>query len=287
MSLDRPFGIYLHTYFDAAYQAVTGKPASSFRYIQGQTALSENSTVLWTCLGYYFLIFTTQFLFKRLDVPALRLKGLFIFHNMLLTAVSGGLLLLFIEQLVPIVARHGLFYAVCNHDAWTQELEHLYYLNYLVKYWELIDTMFLAVKRKNIGFLHWYHHSMTMVLCFTQLNGRTSVSWVPIVLNLMVHVLMYYYYACTAAGYRIWWKKYLTTLQITQFVIDLFVIYFCSYNYFTSTFWPFMPYYDNCAGEEIAASFGTFLLTSYLFLFISFYRKTYKPKMPEEKPKAA
>lgn len=49
-----------------------------------------------------------------------------------------------------------------------------------------------------------------------------------------------------------------------------------------------MPYYDSCAGEEIAASFGTFLLTSYLFLFISFYRKTYKPKMPEEKkPKAA
>jgi hypothetical protein len=44
MSLDRPFGIYLHNYFDAAYQAVVGKPASSFRYIQGQTPLSENST---------------------------------------------------------------------------------------------------------------------------------------------------------------------------------------------------------------------------------------------------
>lgn len=30
----------------------------------------------------------------------------------------------------------------------------------------------------------------------------------------------------TAAGYKIWWKKYLTTLQITQFVIDLFIVYF-------------------------------------------------------------
>lgn len=108
-------------------------------------------SVFWTCIGYYFLIFTTQFVFKRLDIPALRLKGLFILHNLLLTAVSGVLLLLFIEQLVPIVAKHGFFYAVCNDDAWTQELEHLYYLNYLVKYWELIDTMFLAVKRKNIG----------------------------------------------------------------------------------------------------------------------------------------
>jgi hypothetical protein len=107
--------------------------------------------VFWTCIGYYFLIFTTQFVFKRLDIPALRLKGLFIFHNLLLTAASGALLLLFLEQLIPIVSKHGLFYAVCSTDAWTQQLEHLYYLNYLVKYWELADTMFLAVKRKNIG----------------------------------------------------------------------------------------------------------------------------------------
>lgn len=32
----------------------------------------------------------------------------------------------------------------------------------------------------------------------------------------------------TTAGYKIWWKKYLTTLQISQFVIDLFVVYFAS-----------------------------------------------------------
>lgn len=29
-----------------------------------------------------------------------------------------------------------------------------------------------------------------------------------------------------AAGYKVWWKKYLTTLQITQFVLDLGVVYF-------------------------------------------------------------
>lgn len=37
-----------------------------------------------------------------------------------------------------------------------------------------------------------------------------------------------YYYWATAGGARIWWKKYLTGLQITQFVIDLFVVYFGS-----------------------------------------------------------
>jgi fatty acid elongase 3 len=37
---------------------------------------------------------------------------------------------------------------------------------------------------------------------------------------------MYYYYWATAGGRKIWWKKYLTTMQITQFVIDLIAIYF-------------------------------------------------------------
>ncbi|KAG0254669.1 hypothetical protein DFQ27_006719 [Actinomortierella ambigua] len=275
-SVDQPFGIKLDPYFAQAYEFATGKSVDSFRFTEGVTPLSTHYEVAMWTITYFVVIFGGRQIMKNQD--AFKLKNLFIIHNFLLTTASAALLALFIENLVPILARHGLFYAICNQSAWTQRLELLYYLNYLVKYWELADTVFLVLKKKPLEFLHYFHHSMTMILCYVQLGGQTSVSWVPIVLNLTVHVFMYYYYMRSAAGVRIWWKQYLTTMQIIQFVLDLGFIYFCAYTYFASAYMPELPNLGKCSGTEGAAAFGCGLLTSYLLLFINFYRITYKSK---------
>lgn len=47
---------------------------------------------------------------------------------------------------------------------------------------------------------------------------------------------------------KIWWKKHLTTLQITQFVIDLAVCYLNTYTHFASSYYPTWPNYGGCAG---------------------------------------
>lgn len=74
-------------------------------------------------------------------------------------------------------------------------------------------------------------------------------------------------------------------MQIIQFVIDLFVIYFCTYTHFAYAY-SALPTFGDCAGSENAAFFGCALLSSYLLLFINFYAKTYKKDAAAKKVQA-
>ncbi|KAJ2360646.1 Fatty acyl-CoA elongase/Polyunsaturated fatty acid specific elongation enzyme, partial [Coemansia sp. RSA 2607] len=200
-------------------------------------------------------------------------------YNLFLTVVSFALLVLFIEEVTPIILENGLFYSVCDKRAWTQRIEVLFYLNYLTKWLEFTDTVFLALKKKPLQFLHVYHHTMTMILCFTQLNGLTPLSWLVIVLNLFVHVIMYFYYFLASCNIHPWWKKYVTVIQIIQFIIDLVFVYFCTYQLIAWRYLPnILPCYGDCAGTQEALFFGCVLLSSYLVLFIQFYQRNYSKK---------
>ncbi|ROW15458.1 hypothetical protein VPNG_02362 [Cytospora leucostoma] len=274
-TIDRPFGIELWPIFDKVWTLFAGYPVSEFKFVAGSTPMSTlKETGIFVAVYYAIIFGGREFMRNR---EPFKLKSLFLIHNFYLTAISATLLALFIEQLLPTVVRGGIFHAICDHEGgWTQPLVVLYYLNYLTKYLELLDTVFLFLKKKPLTFLHCYHHGATAVLCYTQLLGSTSVSWVVITLNLTVHVVMYWYYFQSARGVRIWWKEWVTRLQIIQFIIDLGFVYFASWTYFTSAYFPWLPNMGKCAGEEFAAFSGIAVLTSYLVLFILFYIATYK-----------
>ncbi|OCF56896.1 fatty acid elongase [Kwoniella mangroviensis CBS 10435] len=297
----------LYTLITSAWETL-GVPKVPIQYktwVPGSSPLSTQKEVVAAIGTYLLVIFGGRELMKKRQ--PFKLTGPFRFHNVYLTLGSGLLLALMLEEMqvtfishpVPMFLKHGFFWSICNPTAFTPRLITYYMINYYIKYVELIDTVFLVLKKKPLAFLHVFHHAATAILCFTQLEGETSVQWVVITLNLLVHVIMYYYYYATAGGAKIWWKKYLTSMQITQFIIDLFIVYFAStflfsyrfghnqypnlpfpvspstYNHFATTYTPF-PTVGDCAGSEGAALFGCGLLTSYLFLFIAFYRATYK-----------
>ncbi|KAK4685001.1 hypothetical protein P7C73_g5158, partial [Tremellales sp. Uapishka_1] len=287
-----PGPLYTALTSTAKQLGIPAPPTRLTTWISDASPLSTNKTVI-AAIGTYLLIIFGGRELMRSRAP-FKLTLLFQIHNVILSSGSLLLLLLMLEEIVPIYLKHGFFWSICNTKAFTpvrislcmlaggdypklrpQRLVTFYMINYYIKYVELIDTVFLVLKKKPLAFLHVFHHAATAILCFTQLEGATSVQWVVITLNLAVHVVMYYYYYATAGGAKIWWKKYLTSMQITQFVIDLFVVYFATYSHFATAYFG-TPTVGDCAGSESAALLGVGLLSSYLFLFIAFYRNTYK-----------
>lgn len=285
-SIDRPFGVHLWPLFCYFCNSVLGWNPEKFDFVHGDPTVPYTSLqpVLMTIATYYAVIFGGREIMRMMS--PIRINFVFQLHNLFLTALSLTLLVLLVEQLLPILVREGLMYAICNSGSWTQPIVTLYYLNYLTKFYELLDTVFLVLRKKPLTFLHTFHHGATALLCYTQLVGHTSVSWVPIVLNLFVHVVMYWYYFLAACKIRVWWKEWVTRIQIVQFIIDLFFVYFASYTYFTYNYWPHMPNLGNCAGEEFAAISGCAILTSYLFLFIAFYIRVYSKSKSKTKAQA-
>ncbi|KAL1961588.1 hypothetical protein VTN77DRAFT_1414 [Rasamsonia byssochlamydoides] len=262
------------TLFDRVWTSIVGYPAAEFRFIPGVTRMSTFKETFLLISLYYITIFTGWW-FMRKRQPY-KLNTLFIIHNFFLTAVSTTLLVLFLEQLIPALWKHGLYKCICSRPGWTDQLVVLYYLNYLTKYVELIDTVFLFLKKKPLTFLHTYHHGATAFLCWTQLLGRTPLSWVPITLNLTVHVIMYWYYFQSARGIRVWWKEWITRLQIIQFVLDLGFVYFGTWDHYADEYGIDFLHIGRCEGEAFAAVAGSLILSSYLGLFISFYISTYR-----------
>ncbi|XP_026328940.1 elongation of very long chain fatty acids protein 7-like [Hyposmocoma kahamanoa] len=146
------------------------------------------------------------------------------------------------------------------------------YCYYLLKLIDLLDTVFFVLRKKNnqISFLHVYHHTGMVMLIWGAITYFPGGHGTLIgVINSFVHIVMYFYYLLTVAvpsvKKSLWWKKYITQLQILQFlwcVIHMALIVFkpdCEFPRWTAA--VFLPQ-------------NIFMLV----LFLEFYIKTYIKK---------
>jgi fatty acid elongase 3 len=158
--------------FILKYVPIPQIPYYYTHYVRGATPLSTQPVVLSVLAGYLATIFGIREIMKTRQPQ--KLTFLFQVHNAILSSGSALLLALMLEEILPIYWRHGVFYALCNGGAWTevskvpfsrsgnepnhllaQRMEIYYIINYYIKYIELLDTVFLALKKKPLG-LHDY-----------------------------------------------------------------------------------------------------------------------------------
>ncbi|GAB1601709.1 elongation of very long chain fatty acids protein 4-like [Argonauta hians] len=99
---------------------------------------------------------------------------------------------------------------------------------YISKLIEMLDTIFFILRQKNqqITFLHVYHHVTMFPIWWIGTKWVAGgQSFLGALLNSLIHVLMYSYYGLSALGPSVqkylWWKRYLTILQLIQFVVGM------------------------------------------------------------------
>lgn len=112
--------------FDRVWTAGMGYPADKLDITPGVAPLLTLRETTMFLVTYYAITLGGRELMR--SRPPLKLNDLFLVHNFYLTAISGGLLVLFLEQLIPTLWNKGVFFTICGDGGWTAPLVTLYYV---------------------------------------------------------------------------------------------------------------------------------------------------------------
>lgn len=93
-----------------------------------------------------------------------------------------------------------------------------------LKVFDLCDTVFFILRKKwnQVTPLHVTHHSiMPFTSWLAYKFAPVPSSGTVLILNSFVHTVMYSYYELASRGFNLWWKKYITVMQLVQFYVCL------------------------------------------------------------------
>ncbi|XP_062130213.1 elongation of very long chain fatty acids protein F-like [Drosophila sulfurigaster albostrigata] len=165
-----------------------------------------------------------------------------------------------------------------DHPSKTLErtLSYAYFIN---KITDLVETIFFVLRKSNkqITFLHIYHHLLMVSMCYVVLRfyGTGSQFSLMGALNTFVHTVMYFYYFISARNPNmkssVWWKKYITLIQLVQFSICFVQSVFM------------LLFKQDCKFPLILQYLQLTQAIVMIYMFSNFYLKAYvKPKQQQK-----
>ena len=145
------------------------------------------------------------------------------------------------------------------------------------KLFEFGDTLMVVLRKKPLILLQHYHHLATMLYCWhgtlvvAKLNSTNPYF---AAMNLIVHSVMYTWYAATRTGWRSpkWMMVMVTLIQLVQMVLGCIIVMTAQTNH-KDCVWT--------TEDPIGAKCATFMYASYLVLFGKLFYDNYIAKKPK------
>jgi|UniRef100_K3W612 elongation of very long chain fatty acids protein 4 len=230
--------------------------------------LSDFASAFAICVAYLAFVVVGTLVMKA-GVPAIKTSALQFVYNPLQVVLCSYMC---VEAGIQ-AYRNGYSALPCNpFNNENPVMGNVLYMFYLSKVLDFFDTFFIIVGKKwnQLSILHVYHHLTIFFIYYV--NSRVAYDgdiYATIILNGFIHTIMYMYYFVSAHTRDIWWKKYLTAMQMIQFL--------------TMNVQGYLMVSRGCPGMPAKIPmFYMVYIQSLFWLFMNFFIRSYctKPRKP-------
>lgn len=252
-------------YLDEYWHQIADKRVDDWTFISGG---------IWKVLAImsaYLIITRVVLTWIMKNRPPLELRNVLLLYNILMVVINAVLFFCVLPTLnYGMIFLDFSFPSLEDRSPQAMSVLSMGWYFFISRYIDLADTVFFVLRKKNsqITFLHTYHHTIVPLIIWVSFkyNAMIPINRMFCTFNTFIHTLMYGYYALAAMGPNVtkflWWKKYLTQLQILQFVICGtygFILYVMQTDY------P-MDWFGFVVGQN----------PIFFYMFYDFYRQSYK-----------
>jgi elongation of very long chain fatty acids protein 6 len=226
---------------------------------------------------YLCTVFGLQYIMKNRQAFELRIPLIIFNAGLAIFSIIGSVVT--IPYLISHLYDYGIIKTIChNNFSFVPSIALVSYLFSISKYVEFIDTIFIVLRKKELIFLHYYHHIATMIFCqfagyymslalaSKDLTNEIHNTYAVLFgfINYLIHAFMYSYYTIMATKLvRIprWISISITASQIIQMIIGCYIHY---------------VFYTSCWDSTYNLFYiGIIMYFSYFCLFVHYFIKRY------------
>ncbi|UXI15682.1 Succinyl-CoA ligase subunit beta [Sarcoptes scabiei] len=175
---------------------------------------------------------------------------------------------------------NGFILSFCDADYFLDRKVYFWYFLFVIsKLFEMGDTAFLLIRSKPIRFIHWFHHSITMIYSFYIAAFLPAIGRWMSSMNFFVHTLMYGYYF--SHSIKLYPPKFvsifITMLQTSQMFIGLLINLAAFYvSRIAQQSFADQQKSTKCQNDGWTVEFGVLMYLAYVWLFFNLSRDSFR-----------